>query len=523
MGAARRAATARRVAEVLEASADADPAELAHHFLAAGDRVKGLEYSVASARRALDQLAYEDAVAHYQQRADALGDADPARRCELLLALGDAHARDGDTPASKVAYREAAELAEELGAARAARPRRRSDTAGGCSGRSRATTRTSSPLLERALAAIGEEDSPLRVRLLARLGGGPLRDDHDPRRRRAITAEALDAARRLGDPSTLAYALDGYISAHHSPDFTPRQVELAGELIEVALAAGRPRARDRGATSTARPRAWSSATSPAPPPTSRRWLRSSPSCASRHRTGSSPSAARCRRCTRAGSPRPRCSSGRRCESEAMRCRGARRSATWCSWSCCAGCRDAGRGRAGRPRGGRGVRAELPAVPLRAPARPRGGWVTRTRHAPALAALAPDGFGTLNFDETWLGARRLPRRGGVRARRRASTPRRCTSASRRTPTAWPSARRRSASAPCRATSACSPPPPGGHELAADHLEAAVAVRHAHRAPGVRRAHAPRPRRADRRPRPWPRARSSLRRARDGRRRERGRRC
>ena len=32
------------------------------------------------------------------------------------------------------------------------------------------------PLLERALAAIGEGDSPLRVRLLARLAGGPLRD-----------------------------------------------------------------------------------------------------------------------------------------------------------------------------------------------------------------------------------------------------------------------------------------------------------------------------------------------------------
>ena len=78
-----------------------------------------------------------------------------------------------------------------------------------------------SALLERALAQIGEQDSPLRVRLLARLGGGPLRDDHDPTRRRAITAEALDAARRLGDQATLAYALDGYISAHHSPDNTP--------------------------------------------------------------------------------------------------------------------------------------------------------------------------------------------------------------------------------------------------------------------------------------------------------------
>jgi tetratricopeptide (TPR) repeat protein len=65
-----------------------------------------------------------------------------------------------------------------------------------------------------------------------------LRDDHDPTRRREMTAEALAMARRIGDHATLAYALDGYISAHHSPDTTPRQVELAGELIESCLQAG---------------------------------------------------------------------------------------------------------------------------------------------------------------------------------------------------------------------------------------------------------------------------------------------
>jgi hypothetical protein len=94
------------------------------------------------------------------------------------------------------------------------------------------------PLLERALAAIGEGDHPLRVRLLSRLGAGPLRDAHDPTRRRTITSDALEAARRLGDPSTLAYALDGYISAHHSPDATVEQVGRATELIDVALRAG---------------------------------------------------------------------------------------------------------------------------------------------------------------------------------------------------------------------------------------------------------------------------------------------
>ena len=237
MGATRRRSVHGRVAGALEARGGGDPAALALHFLAAGDRTKGAGYSVASAQRSLAQLAYEDAATHYRHALEALGEDDPPRRCELLLALGDAQSREGDTPASKEAYREAAELAEALGLreqlARAAL---------GYGGRLIWGVSRDDPdlvpLLERALETIGEGDSELRVRLLARLGGGPLRDSHDPTRRRAITREALEAARRLGDPSTLAYALDGYISAHHSPDYTPRQVELAGELIEVATRAG---------------------------------------------------------------------------------------------------------------------------------------------------------------------------------------------------------------------------------------------------------------------------------------------
>jgi class 3 adenylate cyclase/DNA-binding SARP family transcriptional activator len=237
MGTTRRSGLHRRVAEELEASGTADPAELAHHFLAARDQVKGLEYSVASARRALDQLAYEDAAGHYGRALEAVGDADSERRCDLLLALGDARAREGDTAASKRTYLEAAELAGRLSA-----PDRLGRAALGYGGRLLWEVSRDDPhlvpLLEGALAAIGPGDSQLRVRLLARLGGGPLRDSPDPRRRRTITTEALEAARRLGDPATLAYALDGYISAHHSPDHTVQQVDLASEFIDVALEAG---------------------------------------------------------------------------------------------------------------------------------------------------------------------------------------------------------------------------------------------------------------------------------------------
>ena len=94
-------------------------------------------------------------------------------------------------------------------------------------------------VLERALVALGSEETELRARVLARLAGGPLRDStFAPGRRRALSTEALEIARHLDDPPTLAHALAGYISANHSPELTRDQVELATELVDVATAAG---------------------------------------------------------------------------------------------------------------------------------------------------------------------------------------------------------------------------------------------------------------------------------------------
>ncbi len=40
------------------------------------------------------------------------------------------------------------------------------------------------PLLKDALAALGKEDSLLRIKVMARLAGGPMRDDDGPRAER---------------------------------------------------------------------------------------------------------------------------------------------------------------------------------------------------------------------------------------------------------------------------------------------------------------------------------------------------
>src|SRR5439155_12155876 len=93
-------------------------AELAQHFLDAapiGTAGKAVEYLRRAGDRASSQLAYEEAVRLYDSALPLVDD--PAARCELLLALGDARARAGDTPASKQAFREAADLAEDRGLA----------------------------------------------------------------------------------------------------------------------------------------------------------------------------------------------------------------------------------------------------------------------------------------------------------------------------------------------------------------------------------------------------------------------
>ena len=90
-------------------------------------------------------------------------------------------------------------------------------------------------LLEEALTALGDEDTPLRTRILARLGGA-LRDEPDPARRIAIGELAVATARRSGDPAELSYALRGLCAAQHALGDHEHRLTIAGELRELARA-----------------------------------------------------------------------------------------------------------------------------------------------------------------------------------------------------------------------------------------------------------------------------------------------
>ncbi len=241
---ARRLRMHARAGAALEAAYAADPephlAELARHYVAAapaGFAETAIDYARRAGDQAVGQLAFEEAERHYETALTLAADA--VMRCDLLLALGEARARAGDRERAKEAMYEAAQLAERHGLRE-----QLGRAALGYGGRiiwdvSRDDARLV-PLLERALGTVDEGDSPMRVRLLARLAGGPLRDASFPPERKArLSEEALAMARRLGDDSaTLAYAMHGYILGHHSPDHVRAQLALASELIEVASRAG---------------------------------------------------------------------------------------------------------------------------------------------------------------------------------------------------------------------------------------------------------------------------------------------
>jgi DNA-binding SARP family transcriptional activator len=243
--AARRMKLHRDIAAALEdryaGSLETHASELAHHYLLGGSAVS--EQAIAFATRAGDhattQHGHEEAARHYSTALEALersGPDDASRRCDLLLALGDVLSRAGDLDAAKQAFRRAADLAERNGW-----HDRLTRAVLGYGGRfawGRASVDPALvPLLEGALAAIGDEDSAARVRLLGRLAAAR-RDDASSEVRIRLAYEALAMARRIGDRATLAYALEAKWTATESPATLEGRFERADEQIALSVATG---------------------------------------------------------------------------------------------------------------------------------------------------------------------------------------------------------------------------------------------------------------------------------------------
>jgi class 3 adenylate cyclase len=207
----RRVALHRRIGEVLEMLYEKAPeahfAELAHHFFEAapgGDIAKAISYSERAAKRAIAQLAYEEATKHYRMALEAheLAPADPVTRCRLLLAWGEANRLAGDVESARAAFFQAAETAGAAGDARSLAEAAIGLRAGAAFGR---VDLKRARILEEAIGAVGDSDLALRSRLLAELARTLYFGDRD--RLASLVDEAVDAAERSGDPAATAEAL----------------------------------------------------------------------------------------------------------------------------------------------------------------------------------------------------------------------------------------------------------------------------------------------------------------------------
>ncbi len=214
--------------------------ELAHHFFQAapgGDAERAVGYATRAAERALQLSAYEEAAAHYERALQALelNPGDDTVRCRLLLALGDAQSGSGEREKSRATFQRAAALARGLG-----RPADFARAALGFGGRGEMGMPRDDALLallEEALRMLGETESGLRVRILARLvGTAPYSDSLETRR--TLSQQAVALAQQTGDRDTLLVALAARAWALLGPDYIEERLEVATELLGIAEQSG---------------------------------------------------------------------------------------------------------------------------------------------------------------------------------------------------------------------------------------------------------------------------------------------
>lgn len=241
------------VGEMLEQVHAADPgvhlAELSYHFCRAaplGSLDKAIDYTVRAAERSLQALAYEEASRYYAQALDLLAtqeNAETAHRTDLLLALGRAQMRSGESAQARATFEQAAAAARQTGDI-SALAHAALGLAGGVVQPGVADDRIIA-LLTEAFAALGEAENALGARLLARLA---MEYRYSPARERGkeLSHLAVGIARRLKTIGTnrdeeraaLVLALNARHFAILAPDTLEERMAISLELAQLAQARG---------------------------------------------------------------------------------------------------------------------------------------------------------------------------------------------------------------------------------------------------------------------------------------------
>ncbi|MFL5831839.1 MAG: ATP-binding protein [Solirubrobacteraceae bacterium] len=234
----RRARLHRRAAEALTAlGEDRYLEEIAMHLFEAAstaDARLAADMLVRAGHRALDRLAYEDAAERFDRALEALqlaGAEDESG--PVLLARGDALLRAGETDGARAAFETARSLALRRGDATLL-----AQAALGFAGLGLAIVDLDAEAIARLEEALERVDDPtLRSRVQARLAV-ELYYAPDRARSEALSADAVATARAAHDPSALASALGARHVALWRPDRIEERLQVAGEMIAAARAAG---------------------------------------------------------------------------------------------------------------------------------------------------------------------------------------------------------------------------------------------------------------------------------------------
>jgi tetratricopeptide (TPR) repeat protein len=215
-------------------------AQLAHHFALAapaGEGVKARDYARQAGDQAMDACAYEEAVLEYRRALAALRFTGPdeALRCDLFLRLGGALVRAGDYDEAKATYLAAIDIARKLGDAE--RLAAAALGFGEPQVQAGVVDRRLVDLLQEALAAVPAGDGALRARVLSRFSL-ELTFSGESEPMEALSGEAVEMARRLGDVAALASALRARWLAVWGPDGLEERTALADEILKLARATG---------------------------------------------------------------------------------------------------------------------------------------------------------------------------------------------------------------------------------------------------------------------------------------------
>jgi tetratricopeptide (TPR) repeat protein len=239
-----------RIAHALEsqfpATAETQPELVAHHYTEGGLGAQAIPHWQRAGERALQRWANVEAINHIKKGLELLEAANPttglgdqpgvdeAKRCKLLMSLGEAQLKAGPYLDSQATYLRAAEIAKSLGITELI-----VEAAQALARLAFQVNLSSAPaidLLEEALRRLGSEDSPLKAKTLGEWATA-LSVTGAQERALPYAQQAVAMARRFGDEGLIAANLKGLIYAMQGPEHVEERLLYANEMGHLARTA----------------------------------------------------------------------------------------------------------------------------------------------------------------------------------------------------------------------------------------------------------------------------------------------